>query len=211
MEENSYYLDDWQRDILREVFNIGAGNAATSLSQLMNMHIDMDVPEVVLLPFSEVADQVGGEEEIVAGVFLTIDGSASGSFVFVLPVESAANLVSTLFGFPKGEATAFNDMEKSALTETGNILAASFLNAVAGLTGMTLSPSVPDVAVDMAGAVLSVPLIRASQDFDYALVMEAQLLAQGDKIKCFFFLLPDPELLEVILDKLKVAADGYQR
>lgn len=208
MVRDGHCLDEWQRDILREIFNIGAGNAATSLSQLLRMRIVMEVPEVALLPFAAVADQVGGEEEIVAGIFLTVAGDAGGSFVFVLPLLSAVHLISNLFGFPKGELEPLNDMERSALTETGNIMAASFLSAVADLTGMTLLPSVPDVAVDMAGAVLSVPLIRASQDFDYALVLEAQLISQGEKIKCFFFLLPDAELLAVILQKLQVAIDG---
>lgn len=210
MLRNIPCLDEWQRDGLREVFNIGAGNAATALSQLLNMPIEMEVPEVVLLPFAEVAGQVGGEEEIVAGILLTITGSAGGSFVFVLPLPSARNLVSGLFGLPAGGAAAFNAMERSALTETGNIMAASFLNALAGLTGLILTPSVPDVAVDMAGAVLSVPLCRVSQDYDYALVLEAQLISRGKRIKCFFFLLPDPALLAAIIEKIKVAADGDQ-
>ncbi|MGI5838442.1 MAG: chemotaxis protein CheC [bacterium] len=210
MLNNEAGLSEWQSDVLREVFNIGAGNAATSLSLLLDTPVTMDVPEVKLLPFAAVADQLGGEEEIVAAVLLTIAGSAGGSFVFLLPLSSARNLISNLFGFPKEKDDSFNAMEMSALTETGNIMGASFLSALAGLTGLALSATVPDAAVDMAGAVLSVPLIRASRDFDCALVMAAQLVARGEKIDCFFFLLPDSALLSAIFAKIKVAADGQQ-
>ena len=196
-------LNGIQKDVLKEMFNIGAGNAATALSQLLRTRIDMLVPEVNLLPFSQVAEPVGGPEEIVVGVYLTIAGSASGSFMFVLPVVSAANLVGTLFGRPP--RPEFDEMERSALLETGNIMTHSFLNAIAALTGMTLAASVPDMAVDMAGAVLSLPLIRSSLNSDYALIMDAQLVTKGATIQSHFFLFPDRELLQMIFQQLQVS------
>lgn len=114
-------LTDFQLDALREIGNIGAGNAATALAQMVNRKIDMKVPRISILPFAEVADTVGGAEALVAGINLQILGDIRGNMLFLLPAPSASLLVDMLFSRQEGQASGLDEMDRSALMEIGNI------------------------------------------------------------------------------------------
>ncbi len=204
MCEDILNLSAMQLDALREVGNIGAGNAATALSQIINHKIDMTVPRVAILPLGDVPDVVGGAEVMVAGVFLKVYGKAPGSILFLLPYESAFYLVDMLMGRKHGETKTLTPMDESALKEIGNILAGSYLNALCHFTRMTLLPSIPALAVDMAGALLSVMLIQLGQVGDHALVIETEFSTESSGVKGHFFLVPDPGSLGTILSAIGV-------
>lgn len=199
MAEEILELSAMQLDALKEIGNIGAGNAATALSQMINRKIEMNVPRVSITPLSEVPDLVGGPDAMVVGVFLRVYGKAPGSVLFLLPKESAFYLVDTLMGKTHGATQKLDFMDESALMEIGNILAGAFLNALSHFTKLTLLPSIPALALDMAGAILSVVLVQLGQIGDHALVIETDFLAEDDGIRGQFFLLPDPGSLETIL------------
>jgi len=202
--EDILNLSAMQLDALREVGNIGAGNAATALSQIINHKIDMTVPRVAILPLGDVPDVVGGAEVMVAGVYLKVYGLAPGSILFLLPYDSAFYLVDMLMGRKHGETKTLNAMDESALMEIGNILAGSYLNALCHFTHMTLLPSIPALAVDMAGALLSVMLIQLGQVGDHALVIETEFSTESGGVKGHFFLVPDPGSLGTILSAIGV-------
>ena len=196
-------LTPMQMDALKEVGNIGAGNAATALSKMLNRKIDMTVPEIRISHINKVADLAGGPEVPVVGIYLAMHGDAPGHIMFLLPLESAKNLVGMMMKKEVSEEE-FTEMEISALNEIGNILASSYLVALTGFTGLALYPSVPSLAIDMAGAILNVVLIEICRVGDYALVIET-VFKEGDKdIKGFFFLIPDPGTLEIVLGALGV-------
>lgn len=197
-------LSPMQLDALREIGNIGAGNAATALSQIINRKIDMSVPRLNILPLSEVPDVVGGADTMVAGVYLRVFGPAPSSILFLLPRDSAFTLVDMAMGRERGTTQVLNAMDESALMEIGNILAGSFLNALSYFTKMTMLPSLPALAMDMAGAILSVILIQLGQVGDYALVIETEFATEDDGVRGHFFLIPDPGSLGVILGTLGV-------
>lgn len=125
------HFDDFQLDVLREVGNIGAGNAATALSKLISKEIDMKVPQVKIIPFDEISDFVGGAETLVVCVFLRMLGDIPGNMFFIISVDSAKNLLEELLGMTAQDAEVFNDMELSALNEIGNILTGSYLSSLA--------------------------------------------------------------------------------
>lgn len=198
-------LSALQLDALREIGNVGAGNAATALSQVINRKIDMSVPKVSILPLGEVPDVVGGPDVMVAGVFLRVFGPAPGSILFLLPRDSAFYLVDTIMGRGEGNmTTTLNPMDESALMEIGNILAGAYLNALSHFTNLTLLQSIPALAVDMAGAILSIILAQLGQLGDYALVIETQFTTENDGVKGHFFLIPDPGSLQTILAAIGV-------
>lgn len=198
-------MTDMQLDALREVGNVGAGNAATALSQLINRKIDMTVPQVSILPLGDVPDVVGGPDVRVAGVFLRVYGPAPSSILFLMPRESAFTLVDMLMGRERGLTEQLDPMDESALLEIGNILAGAYLNALSFFTKFTLLPSIPALAMDMAGAILSVILIQLGQMGDHALVIETQFTTDGDgAVKGHFFLIPDPGSLGTILTAIGV-------
>lgn len=205
LEEDILKLTTIQLDALREVGNVGAGNAATALSQIINRKIEMTVPEVAILPLGDVPDVVGGPDIMVAGVYLRVFGPAPSSILFLLPRESAFALVDMLMGRERGLTNRLDAMDESALLEIGNILAGAYLNALSFFTRFTLLPSIPALAMDMAGAILSVILIQLGQMGDHALVIETEFTTEGDGgVKGHFFLIPDPGSLGTILTAIGV-------
>ena len=146
-------------DVLKELGNIGAGNATTALAQMLQCKVDMKVPQVRLLDFKDVGEAMGGEEQIVIGIYLAVEGDITGSIMFVLERNAGKALVSKLMGMPATEGD-FTEMEISALKEIGNIITGAYLNSLAQLTNLKMLPSIPDLNVDMLNAILSVPAIE---------------------------------------------------
>ncbi|MBQ1336123.1 MAG: chemotaxis protein CheC [Selenomonadaceae bacterium] len=193
-----------QLDALREIGNVGAGNSATALSQIINRRIDMNVPKVALVPLDAVPDLVGGPDTIVVGVFLRVYGKAPGNILFLLPQKSAYYLVDTLMGKNHGDTEKLDLMDESALMEIGNILAGAYLNAFFTFTNISMLPSIPALAMDMAGAILNVVLVQLGQMGDTAMVIETEFLSEDDGINGHFFLVPDPGSLETIITAVGV-------
>ncbi|MBR2214278.1 MAG: chemotaxis protein CheC [Selenomonadaceae bacterium] len=201
---DEFNLSPAQLDALREIGNIGAGNSATALSQVINKRIDMNVPKVALVPLESVPDLVGGPDVIVVGVFLRVYGKAPGNILFLLPQKSAYYLVDTLMGKHHGDTQKLDFMDESALMEIGNILSGAYLNAFFTFTQISMLPSIPALAMDMAGAILNVVLVQLGQMGDKALVIETQFLSEDDGIDGQFFLVPDPGSLETIMKAVGV-------
>lgn len=198
---------DFQFDVLREIGNIGAGHAATALSKLIQKEIDMKVPQVSIIPFDEVADCVGGAEAVVVTVFLRVEGDCPGNMFFILDLDSARHLLEQITGINK-DVYDWEELEISALHEIGNILTGSYLSSLADFTQLNLQPSVPALAVDMAGAILSYGLIALGQAGDFALTIDTAFFEGNEKVKGNFFLIPDPESLPILFRSLGVPFDG---
>lgn len=198
---------DFQFDVLREIGNIGAGHAATALSKLMQKEIDMKVPQVNIIPFDKVADCVGGAEAVVLAVFFRVEGDCPGNMFFILDLDSARYLLEQITGISK-DVYEWEELEISALHEIGNILTGSYLSSLADFTQLNLQPSVPALAVDMAGAILSYGLIALGQAGDFALTIDTAFFEGNEKVKGNFFLIPDPESLPILFRSLGVSFDG---
>jgi chemotaxis protein CheC len=197
------FKDEFKLDVLKEVGNIGAGHAATALSRILNQPVDMSVPTVRLLPFEEIADSVGGSEQVVIAVFLRVEGDAPGNMFFIIREDSAKRLLRNLLSIETEEGV-YSDMELSALNEIGNILAGSYLSSLADFTKLSMVPTVPSLAIDMAGAILSYGLLQFGQMGDAALLIETKFLEDREAVEGQFFLIPDPESFEKIFRALGV-------
>lgn len=202
MQKNEESMDDFEYDVLTEIGNIGAGNATTALSQLINARIDMHVPQVKLLTFAELAEVIGGAETLVAGILLNLEEDITGSMLFVLESSDARMLVQQLIGCGNNEGEGFSEMEKSALQEIGNIISGAYLSAISKMTNLTISVSVPSLAFDMAGAILSVPAIEFGKMGDKALLIESQFKDLDVDISGYFILIPTMESYARILKSL---------
>lgn len=199
-------LSGMQLDALKEIGNIGSGNAATALAQMINSKIDMSVPNVRILPFADVSDLIGGADMHVVGIYLNVTGPAPASILFILPMEQARILINMLLGQPKdaGRNQEFNDMQMSAMMELGNILSATYLNALSMFTQISFIPSVPALGMDMAGAILNAILSQFGEVADHVLVLETDFKQHGQDVMGYFFLLPEPGSLNTILNALGV-------
>lgn len=207
MSENKSFgmiddLDSVRYDVLREVGNIGAGNATTALSQLINSKIDMKVPKVELLDFQSLADVVGSAENLVVGILLNLSGDVDGMMMFMMEFSSAHYLVNRLVGKDKENMEAFTEMDLSALKEIGNIIAGAYLSALSSLTSLKIMESVPYMAIDMAGAILSVPAIAFGELGDKALLIESEFNQIDNSVNGFFILIPTEESYDKILTSL---------
>ncbi len=198
---NSMYID-----VLRELGNIGAGNATTAIASMLNLTIDMKVPNVELKAVEDLGTAICPEEEIIVGIFLEVQNDISGSMMFLMRLKSAHYLVDRLMGGmsdDKGDSE-FSEMELSAMKEIGNIIAGSYLSALSTMTNLVITPSVPYIAVDMAASILSVPAIQFGQFGDNALLIETEF---GDDvmIEGYFILLPDEDSYDKILQSLGIS------
>ncbi len=188
-------------DILKELGNIGAGNATTALAQMLGCKVDMKVPQVKLLDFNEVGAVMGGEEQIMAGIYLLVEGDITGSIMFLLNEQSAHSLVAKLMGMEAATDEPLSEMELSALKEIGNIITGAYLNSLSMLTNMKIIPSIPDISIDMAGAILSVPAIEFGTLGDKILLIQTQF-TDDLTLDGFFILVPDLESYDKILGSL---------
>lgn len=201
-------LGHLQLDGLREVANIGAGHAATALSQLTNRRIMVGVPQVRVLRIDEIADMIGTGEEVVAGVAMQMLGDLTGRTVQIFPKDTAERVAGILIGrddveFPQG----FGDLEQSALKEVGNILGGAYLNALSDFLGLLLLMSVPGLAMDVTAAVLKATFLEFQEDRDYVFVVDT--LFNMDEVEHelhgHFLLVPDEASIDVLLRAIRLA------
>jgi chemotaxis protein CheC len=196
-----------QRDALREVANIGAGHAATALSQLTNRRIMISVPEVNITRLEEVPEILGKADEVVAAVLMHMMGDLTGRTMILFPTESARNLCDILMRRAPGTTQEFGPMEQSGLKEVGNILVSAYLTALSDFMGMMLVPSVPSLVIDQAGAILTTTYLNFGHDRDYVFCVETafQVAGASEQLHGHFLLLPDLPSLRAIFDAIRIS------
>lgn len=197
-EINSMYFD-----VLREIGNIGAGNATTAIATMLNIKLNMEVPNVKLMAVQDLNTAIGSEEEEIVGIYLGVQDDIEGSLMFLLKMDDAHRLVNHLLGKSSEDREPFDEMAMSAMKEIGNIIAGSYLSALSAMTNLKISPTVPYIAVDMAGAILSIPAIQFGQYGDNALLIETAF--GGDTMFAgYFILLPELDSYDKILASLGI-------
>ncbi len=207
---NMEQLNSMHFDVLREIGNIGQGNAASSLSQMIGKSIDISVPTVKLLEFNETVEYLGGPENIVLGMLVTLSGDINGMMLYVLQKSFAGSMINSVFGKEVAELTALDEMDISFITEMGNILAGSYVNAISSLTGLTIDISVPTISVDMAGAILAVPAVEFAQIgnrvlfIDDSFIFGDNTVDQNREIKSNMILVPELSSLETLFSRLGI-------
>lgn len=197
-------VNDIYLDVLKEIGNIGAGNATTAIANMMGIKIEMNVPSIKLLEVSKLGTAIGPEDDTIVGIFLEVRHDIDGSMMFLLDIPSARYLVNKLLMTETPEDQPFGEMELSALKEVGNIIAGSYLSALSSMTNLVIVPSVPYISVDMAGAILSVPAIEFGLEGDNALLIQTEICAQV-AINGYFILMPEQDSYKKILSSLGIS------
>ena len=191
-------LTETDLDGLREVGNIGAGHAATALSQFLGDVVSLQVPRVRALALREIPDAVGGAERVLVGIHLRVFGDFRGNLLLTFPPEAAQAVLARL-QIEAPDVHRLPELGASALRELGNILASTYLNAVSHVLRRSLVPSVPGLAVDMAGAVVDLLLMELAGASDEALVVETAFQEADGPVRGHFLLLPDPAGVELLV------------
>jgi len=190
-------------DVLKEIGNIGAGNATTAIANMLGLRMDMSVPEVCFLPVEELGSAIGAEDDVIVGIMLGVEADIDGSMMFLMDTHSAHRIVNRLMMRDDNYNEPFDEMDLSAIKEIGNIIAGSYLSALSGLTNLTIVPSVPFVAVDMAAAILSVPAVQFGIFGDNALMINTKF-SDDLGINGYFILMPEEDSYAKILTALGV-------
>lgn len=195
-------------DLLRETANIGSGHAATALSQLLGTPVKVRIPHVKVVPFDHLAERVGGAETVVMAVFFQLQGDIDGCLYVLMSEKRAKQLLGALFDeVDRGqEMTA---LHYSALAEAGNIVAGSYLSALADFTGLKVFPSVPYLTFDMAGAALSIGAAQIGETTDEALLIETEVTTSDISAKAHVLMLPQPEQLSALFQAMGVNDHDY--
>jgi chemotaxis protein CheC len=190
----------FQLDALRELANIGSGTAGTALSQMLGRSVDISVPNAFVLPLAEAVDAVGAAEEDVTGVVIPLQGELDAVVLLVFPVADAATLCG-LLGVEAG-----TEVGLSALSEIGNILGASYVGAIAAMTGLELDLTPPQTVTDMLAAIVSTVLASRAAETDTAMILDSELQVEGEACSLGFMLLPAAGEVQEMLKRMGVDA-----
>jgi chemotaxis protein CheC len=200
-------LSPVELDALRETASIGAGHAATALSQMTGSRIMVSVPKITIAALEDVPQQIAEAEEPIAAVMMQMLGDLTGRSLLVFPKPTAVRLAQLMLRRPSATDAPFGELEQSALKEAGNILSGAYLNALSDFLGLLLLPSPPSLVVDMSAAVLTTAYAQFGADRDMVFAVETQFYFQelSENLRGFFLLLPDLASLRVILRAIRVS------
>lgn len=193
-------------DLLKEIGNIGSGNAATALSKMVSAKVDMRVPNIEVIDTQKVVDMFEDPEEVTVGVYMSFSGDIEGTILTLLDKESSNVLIKKLLG-TEVKNNEYGDMEKSVIQELGNIMTSGYVNAISMFSSLDISVSIPSVCVDMVSSILSVPAVEYGIESDKLILIENVLDLQGDNVNCYFFFMPDLNSFEKLFRMLGVLGD----
>jgi chemotaxis protein CheC len=196
-----------QLDALREVANIGAGHAATALSQMVGSRIMITVPRINIMALEDVSSELEEPEQPIAAVLMHMLGDLTGRTLLVFPQPTAIRLAELMLRRPHGSSRGLGELEQSAIKEAGNILSGQYMNALSEFMGLMLLPSPPSLAIDMSSAILTTAYLQFGTDRDHVFYVESQffLQEQNEHLRGFFLLLPDLASLQAILRAVRLA------
>lgn len=196
-------LNDIQLDVLREIGNIGAGNAATALATILDEKVEISLPKVRITDFNTAVNALGGAETMTVGVLVNFDGEASGMIMFLLNMEDAKAIMSILVQEDEdGGDGLLSELKLSAIKEIGNILGSSYINSISTLTGLKIHVSIPYIAIDMAGALMSVPIIEFGSIGDKVMFIEECFSTEENNLTSNIIMFAEIETLKIIMERL---------
>jgi len=197
-------INDVHIDVLREIANIGSGNAASSLSRMLGVPVNISIPDIGIYDFNEATRILGGPEAVMVGTLLMLREQMNGMMMFLLPIEVVCDLVNMLMFTDIKSQDEIDEMGYSVINEVSNIMSASFVTAIADMTGIPIDISPPEAALDMLGSIMSVPSIYFAKMSDTLLLIQNELEIEGKTAKTSVLMLPDMPSLEKLMSSLGI-------
>lgn len=195
-------LDGLALDVMREIGSIGTGSAATALSSLIGEPVKMTVPEIEIKEFNDAIALLGDPEDAMAAILVKMSGEIKGTMLFLLRMEFVNAVLSRILKKEISDFLQLHEMEISVLTEVGNIMISSYTSALSTLANMDIKLSVPAIAVNMLGGILSVPMAELGYETDQLMLINGKLILNNEKHDSTILMLPDLESLNKLMNKL---------
>lgn len=208
MSINSYQdMDVMTIDVMKEIGSIGTGSAATALSDMIGETVRMTVPEIEIKSFNDAITVLGGPEDVVAAVLVRMSGNITGTMLFLLRMDFVNAILSRILGKQVKDYSELYEMEISVLTEVGNIMISSYMNAISKLADLDVQMSVPAIAVNMLGGIMSVPMAEMGYETDELMLIDGKLVLNEERFDSTILMLPNIESLNKLMNKL---VGGYE-
>lgn len=196
-------VDTLEKDALKEIGNIGTGNAATALSTFLNQHIEIIIPAIEFVDVRDFSKQFGGPEKVVVASYLEISGDIKGESLFICPTASAEKMADLMLGQPIGTSKIVDEMSQSVYKEISNIFVGAYLNSIADFLEMKILPSVPHLATDMFQAIIDALLIKVANHSDQMLYIKTDIQIKNVDIDGFFVVILEKQSMEKVLEGLR--------
>jgi len=200
-------LNALQLDAIREVASIGAGNAATALSDLLSQPVKIDVPKVSLMEFDQAVEILGGPEKIACGIMVVLSGEMNGIMLYLQELDFINVVLKSVLNEAVGDYDQLTELETSALVEVGNIGISSYMNSLASFVGMKIRLSVPSLCINMAGAIITVPMTAMGYESNKILMLDGNFKCGGKQVSSKLLLVPDVASLTELLNRLGVGSE----
>ena len=197
-------MNTMELDVIKEIGSIGTGNAATALSQVLKKTTKMSLPAVYVLGYNEAIEMVGSPEEIVAAVLVKMSGEINGIMLFILKIDFINAVLDSVLSKDIDDYMDLTELEKSALEEIGNIIISSYVNAMSGLTGVSIKLSIPSIAINMLGGILSVPMVEFGYETDKLMMINGKFIVDDKVLDSNLLMMPDIQSLNYLMQKLGV-------
>lgn len=197
-------LNDIQLDVMREIGNIGAGNACTALSVLLGTMIDMSVPKIQLLGFDDTSDYLGGPDVEVLGVKIDVKADVQGMMFHIVNKRFAERIINTFYEKKLDTLANIDEMDSSVISEMANITSGAYANAIATLSGYVVDIGTPSQKRSTVADILRIPLEAFSEPGDKILVVDEQFIIDKEHITSNMILVLDGESLKKVFGKLGV-------
>lgn len=197
-------LTETHKDVLREVGSIGTGSAATALSSLLSQTVRMTVPDVRILDYNDAIKYVGGPEEIIAGVLVSMSGDVNGIMLYIQKLDFVQLVLQEVCNKHIADYPSLDEMDVSALEEIGNIIISSYVNALSSLSDTTIELSVPGISVNMLGAIMAVPMAELGYEANKIMMIDGKFICNGIQLSSHLLMLPDVNSLNRLLEKLVI-------
>ena len=195
-------LNEMHIDVLREIGNIGSGNAAQALAAMLNRRVDMDLPSVKILDVEELAEMVGGPETQVVGILFTTHEEFQGMMMFLTERKFAHLVLNVLLNKHFESFEDLGEMDLSAIKEVGNIMVSAYMGAISTLTNLKIGLSSPAIAIDMVGALLNIPAVEVEKFGDKALFIQGGFIDGSNRVESYLLLIPEVGYLKKIFQIL---------
>ena len=197
-------MNDMKLDIFKEMGSIGGGNAATALSSMLNARVSMALPRAEILEFNDALARLGDPEIVIAGVLVELTGEIQGIMLFIIPEEFSDEVLFRMLGKTRTALLELDEIESSVMTEIGNIVISSYVTALSSLAGVEVELSVPQLAVNMLGGIMSLPMAMMGQQSDRIMMVTGEFNIDDKALNSGMLLLPDVESLNILMKKLGV-------
>ncbi len=198
-------LDLTPRDLteFQLIANVGATNAAESISKILKKRIDLSIPEVTLMPLEQIPRHIGNIDSIYMGIMMPVLGDARGTVLFIFQEKTGFEVIDLLYGKGTSRTKELNEDGESALQELTNIVGSSVINIIAEKTGLVIRAGIPTIVHDYLQSVIDSILVLHSLINDYAIVMDTSFFFENDRIIGNLLILPEADTLKIIVDRMR--------